>query len=799
MPPSLHPRDLPRALERAAPGVRVLSLDCFDTLLWRATHAPADVFAELNAVGVTAHARMFAEHAARARAKRLGRSEVTLTEIVEALAPFADEAGRQALIAAELGAEARRCFAFGPTVELIRAAKAQGLQVVIVSDTYLSPDQLGALIRQVVGDETFASIDRIFASSAYGRPKAAGLFEDVLAELAVPPAAVLHMGDNAGADLHPPLRLGMQALHLRQFDAETESRLRMEASATALLRGAGRLHHGAVQPHRAALAVGHTGGGSAAGALGYGVVGPVLDAFADWIAAEREALQARTTGRVKLAFLMRDGFLPQRAFEARFGADPDVCALHLSRFTAIAAAFRTPADVLRHCADKLADTDPELLGPQLHLKPAEVAELAGAGASAVRRARFSAALGKPALLGRIVARSARLRERLMEHVRAQTGAAPGDRLVLVDLGYNGTVQNWAEPLLREELGVEVSGRYLLLRPQEMTGFDKAGLIDASLVDDDALGALARYIAVLEQLCTAAEGSVCDYRDGRPVLRANDIKAGQSAVRDAVQAAALAYVADRPSHPRPAVTVEEERMAAASVLARLLFFPSPAELEALSDFQHDVNLGTSKTHPLFEPELGAEQLRERGVFFVNGAQRMYLPAEIGGEALPLGLTLMASARFGLELRHADFHPAPVRLPVMVADGVGGVHLDELPAYRTHDGYLRCVIPVADRRFSVGLQFGRLYEWVQLDSLRFEPADQATDFEAGGRPVHLPAEAVGQDVASPAPGLLHMETEAAFILAAPPPRTDDSQWVLTAVFRPLTERAAAAATAAARLAA
>ena len=34
--------------ERTLAGIEVLSLDCFDTLIWRATHAPADVFAAID-------------------------------------------------------------------------------------------------------------------------------------------------------------------------------------------------------------------------------------------------------------------------------------------------------------------------------------------------------------------------------------------------------------------------------------------------------------------------------------------------------------------------------------------------------------------------------------------------------------------------------------------------------------------------------------------------------------------------------------------------------------------------------
>ena len=73
------PHELPHALDRW-PGTRVLSLDCFDTLIWRDTHAPKDVFAALP--GISVKQRVWAESRAR-RVARWGarRSEVTIAEI----------------------------------------------------------------------------------------------------------------------------------------------------------------------------------------------------------------------------------------------------------------------------------------------------------------------------------------------------------------------------------------------------------------------------------------------------------------------------------------------------------------------------------------------------------------------------------------------------------------------------------------------------------------------------------------------------------------------------------------------
>ena len=115
--------ELPGLLDRFS-GIELLSLDCFDTLLWRDCHAPTDVFAALE--GVNPFQRVHGEQRARtvARAAR-GVHEVSIEDIYRAIMPRASEAERQTAIAAEIAAEARHCYAFAPTVALMRAARAR--------------------------------------------------------------------------------------------------------------------------------------------------------------------------------------------------------------------------------------------------------------------------------------------------------------------------------------------------------------------------------------------------------------------------------------------------------------------------------------------------------------------------------------------------------------------------------------------------------------------------------------------------------------------------------------------------
>ncbi|MBC7061334.1 HAD family hydrolase, partial [Salmonella enterica subsp. enterica serovar Enteritidis] len=76
---AILPHALPSALD-AYPGVTLLSLDCFDTLLWRDVHAPHDLFGALG--GANLLQRSWAEQTARSTAAvRHRRNEVHIDEI----------------------------------------------------------------------------------------------------------------------------------------------------------------------------------------------------------------------------------------------------------------------------------------------------------------------------------------------------------------------------------------------------------------------------------------------------------------------------------------------------------------------------------------------------------------------------------------------------------------------------------------------------------------------------------------------------------------------------------------------
>ena len=730
---------LERLLDLHGAGRRVLSLDCFDTLVWREVMTPTDAFHRLGeyeafrAAGLTARSRVTGENAARAaRQMQDGKQEVLLREIYRAAVPNASEAHISRLVADELDLEKRICYAFGPMLRLIERARQHGMRVIIVSDTYFDESQLRELISGAIGVASLDGlIDEVFCSSRFGVSKFNGLFADVVRALGVREQDILHIGDNMAADVAGAFKSGVTGVHFKAFAEPIDELIRLQAAATNMLVPEVRKDrplHGLCN----ALWAEHAGSLGPAQRIGHTMLGPVMLGYMRWVADQALDVQAQG-GKPHLVFLLRDGFFPHRVFERLCEHDRRLTGIahseaEISRFAGYAASF-TDVDQVNEYLSFIGVSDRyDALAKQL-LLPAKTAS------ALIREAKsksngwmvFAKRLREQQTLRQIVASSAAYRRRMMNYLSRTVGIKPGETVILVDLGYAGTVQTKIQAAMEQDLGVEVRGAYLLLRDVHNALADKAGWFDRRHMDPRTVQSMVNHIAILEQLCTCDLQSVVDYSDdGCPVRRTGDLSDHQDSLRDEIQVAALAFV-DRalkdnrnPGWARP----DALRDMGAALLGRFLFLPTRDEIDALNGFHHDVNLGTKDLLRLFDPELATIGLRRRGLMYLNGSKRQTLPMELRPHGIHLPLTLLAQERFGLDLRASDFGETGMAMSIMASRG-SHLAIHETPLHMTHNGFLMAAIAVGPCDTDVGLMFGRHWRWVQLERVSLVPVEKVMD--------------------------------------------------------------------------
>lgn len=767
--------------------IKVLSLDCFDTLLWRAGATPHDVFFELGGAPASPFSRVGAESDARRWAVfKHRRGEVTLHDIYRELDRTATEEAIAGLVRRELDAERRHCFVFPPVLGLIREAKRRGLRVIVVSDTYLAEPELAALIAAVAGPEVRDLVDRIFCSSTIGRSKTDGLFEDVLPRLGAQAHQVLHLGDNESADVLAPRREGVRTVHLRQFDEATAAQLRVERSTASVFDAGIRTDQSCVQCHRAPLAIHAPRYTGAAARFGFCVLGPIFHGFATWVRQETiSARREHQTGDVHVGFLMRDGHLAHEVFATLPDAGGATASkVELSRFTAWAASFTTEDAILRYLARFARVGELTTMCRQLLLTETEtaaiVAEIDGLPRPAQKLARLVKQRG---LVRRIIARAHALGDRMYAYLQRVTGVRRGDRLLFVDLGYAGTVQSVIAPVLRERFGVEVEGRYLLLRDKPGWRRDKRGLIDPRHYDPRAINSLCKFVSVIEQFSGVMQGSVVDYSaDGEPVRDQIDFAPQQYARRSEAQAACLDYARSfRDSfHTVPAAWDEAAwRQSALVPLARLLFFPSREETDLVERFEHDMNMGHTKTLPLFDDAAARAGMLRRGPMYVNSAPRMYLPAEFRREAPLMNHVMLNQLRFEMDIRPEDHRQPLQALPVLTLTATGDARSEVAPS-PTHDGFACANIPVQPDCAAVGVQWGRVAKWIELAAVELVPLSEVGVFNASGADPLVHA-CIFQGIEVDDATVLHCREPDGFMMVPLPPQASYEPSAIRVVFR------------------
>jgi FMN phosphatase YigB (HAD superfamily) len=795
-PEVIRPVELGTLL-RMTRGIEALTLDCFDTILWRHTDLPTDVFHDLQqrpafrAAGIDATLRRNAEmHARQLQRIRTGRTEVSLEQIYLAAKPGLDAASLEWLAEDELAAEMSACHAHPGAIRLLREAKARAMPVTIISDTYLDAARLRRLLAHALPTDAYEAIGDVICSCDHGACKSQGLFKLARLTTVANPSRILHVGDNQDADVDAPRAIGLRATHLLHESEQSQQRRRVGAAMACLLNPAARASRMLHMPYRAVLATHGPDDGAATATIGQAGLGPLMHAFAHWIDEEADRLAA-TRDQVKLIFLMRDAHLPLQAYRELGGRQPAYAA-HISRFSAYAASFRSLEHIDHYLAHFSQNLAPEMIARQLLLSPGRTAQLIAETAQAPQpRQAFLAAVRQPEVTAEITAASAAYRARLQRYLQRQADLSPGDTVVLVDLGYAGTIQRVLGPVMSGAWGVDVFGRYLLA--VGATSDRHQGLLDRRWLDARALDTIQPYVGLLETLTADDGASVVGYDEhGEPEFDTRQIEEGQHALVTEIQAECLQFVRHAQQFFRStgrAPSSLQLRDEALACLGRLLFAPSKQELESLSRFKLEINLGSGVARPLFDFDAGIDGLRRHGLFYVGMAQhgaRMAVPAELRAAGMEMSLCLLTQSLFGIEVARNDWSMRKLPLTLVVSRDGRSVEID-IEASSTHDGYFSTVVPLPKSPTDIAMTFGRNHAWLQLHSAGLVPVvnDRALERQETDAMDLLSAEGV----VSHGAGLLNFESEDA-VLKFPAESfhllPQDRRMAMRLCFRPIAPR-------------
>ncbi len=547
---------------------------------------------------------------ARARkiaGERRSSTEVHIEEIYSCF-PFRlfglDRNSLNHLVEAEFAAELDLCRANPEMLRQYLEMKRAGHRVGFISDTYWSSERLSRLLRTCYPALTW---DFLYASCDNGSSKSEALFAKYLSEQGLDATTSFHVGDNENADVKGARRHGIRPRYYPQASAAFASKLQRETALFELLCPGqpSRLDHGARTLRR--LAASQSAEKSAAFHLGLTVIGPAMKAF-DAYLEQRVARVSANGGRVAIGFLGRDGFLPYRIWQQSRG---DVAAyLEINRRVSLIGSAET-LEPLCDLIGKVTKIDAPTFADIVKTLPPRVAAFFAKYPDGIATGE-ELADALPGLMDahEIAGLAAGMRARLLTYLRhAIPGFDTCTDLVLADLGYSASVQKALRRIFDHEgIAIRLHGAYLIPLDDafdDIGSSDTAeGLISDLVVTPHVKRMLIRNVALLEQICSSADGSVRDYSGDGVLYEIDHRPVEQIALAAEIQSGALAFAASARDLAtsytlQPFTTPIATARWCAATLGRLLLLPEDDELALLGNFRHDINLGTHALAPMVD--------------------------------------------------------------------------------------------------------------------------------------------------------------------------------------------------------
>lgn len=646
-------------LEPRLHGIRLVSFDVFDTLLARCVEPPDTI--QRRVAGLLAEriggispqdayaVRTSVESDLRRQALSDGMDhECHFDPLVEAWVTRLNGTPDPGLVefvhASERELESLALVAKPQALAFLKWLRQHDIRIIAVSDMYLSHDHIAALLH---GCGLAGLIDQLYVSSEFGLGKYSGRLHAKVLELegkvreGLTPAEVVHVGDNLVSDMKAPMQLGMRGIYLDER-AERLRRRRQNLSAEMAVSGGvwpGRRFFEMID-----FSMQHDLECQAACQdffhhYGAHVLGPVFSAFMLGLAERIDVVKPD-----KLFFLARDGYLFEKMYrhwrELRSDVDhwPEPVYVYASRRVVASASV---ADGLTPEQAIVAFYNPKQQGLQSVLKtfglPKEdFVDLArehgfadiGEPIHDWQDGRLLAFLNDDRVqsLIRPIGQNAR---DLLQRYFEQQGFFSCQRAVLVDIGWNGTIQKFLRDSFGERTDFpDLHGWYFAFVAAMHGDFGMGDRISGFMLDARRGDPFERipmdFEEIFEQGARSGEGTTLGYCEVEgivvPILKDDSVpdRQGEIACNPLIERF-QAGVIDHLDHFHVAwrlsgYTFADIKPYVLALLERAVAYPTREEVSEIGRLVHTEDFGHDHTLDIAIPPVGyMDFLRPRRLY------------------------------------------------------------------------------------------------------------------------------------------------------------------------------------------
>lgn len=189
--------------DREINSAEIVSFDVYDTLIFRKTANPEEIFGRIADIGDEQFAdrRIKAERKVREEANE---EEITLQEIYNELAKIYGKERAESYKVKEIKAELELSYANPAGRKFYRYLLRRKKKIIITSDMYLPEEVIGSVLARA----GYKGYERLFVSNQYRLQKKTGnLFQKVIEEMGT--HNIVHIGDHLVSDFIQPYKAGI--------------------------------------------------------------------------------------------------------------------------------------------------------------------------------------------------------------------------------------------------------------------------------------------------------------------------------------------------------------------------------------------------------------------------------------------------------------------------------------------------------------------------------------------------------------------------------------------------------------
>jgi|GEM_PF-5487403 len=425
----------------------LISFDIFDTAILRDIYNPRDLFAIIErCYGIERFSliRTEAEIVALKSASMYGRKDTTLHEIYCNI----HLPEKEKIMEIEMDMEFDFCVPNPFIKRIIDNSISKGKKIVFTSDIYMHDADIIKILEKC----GYIDYEKVYVSSSGKYCKRDGsAYNEICKDFQLDPSRIVHIGDNKYSDYKMARSMGMNAIHYKKVAERNPMLFESKNNIFSAIHN-GIVCNSLAEPRPFFLK------------LGMSIVGPLYLAFINWINTETHKDRIE-----KIFFLSRDGYIASKAYSSFFGGA--VKYLCVSRL------------VIRRALLNIDKVEPSLIfTPELQghtivdfckklIPDFKEDELAGT--------IFEGKIIQSELMIHYSELIKILKSNHMDYINTQhdlligylveAGLADCERAGIVDVGWNGSIQDGIQCLLRNNgISTHLFGYYVGIADSQTT-------------------------------------------------------------------------------------------------------------------------------------------------------------------------------------------------------------------------------------------------------------------------------------------------------------------------------------------